>query len=109
MDMRRVLIAFAMAASIAGGSTYLLSRRLKPAASGPPMILIVAAAKDLSAGVPLTTQDLTTISWPDNVPLTGSIGKIEGAVGRPLMTSVAAKQPLFERDLAAAGSGFGLS
>ena len=98
-----------MAAIIAGGSTYMISRRLKPPPAGPGLISIVAAAKDLTPGVPLSAQDLTTIDWPDNVPLAGSINKIEGAVGRPLIVSVAAREPLLERDLAALGSGFGLS
>jgi pilus assembly protein CpaB len=98
-----------MAAIIAGGSTYLISRRLRPTSAGPGLIQIVAAAKDLPAGIPLSAQDLTTIGWPDNVPLAGSINKIEAAVGRPLLISVSAKQPLLDRDLAAAGSGFGLS
>jgi pilus assembly protein CpaB len=35
--------------------------------------------------------------------------KIEEAVGRPPTVSLMAKQPILQRDLAAAGSGFGLS
>src|SRR5215510_4601986 len=98
-----------MAAVIAGGATYLVARRLQPPPSGPSVISIVAAAKDLSPGIPLTAQDLTTIAWPENVALPGSMKKPEDAVGRPLMASVKAKQPLLERDLAASGSGFGLA
>jgi pilus assembly protein CpaB len=98
-----------MAAGIAGGTTFFIARRLRPPVQGPGTIQIVAAAKDLSLGVPLAKEDLTMIGWPDNVPLTGSINKVEDAVGRPLMVSVAAKQPLLERDLAMAGSGFGLA
>jgi len=60
-----------MAAVIAGGATYVVARRLQPPPSGPSLISIVAAAKDLSPGVPLTAQDLTTIAWPDNVTLPG--------------------------------------
>jgi pilus assembly protein CpaB len=57
----------------------------------------------------LTPQDLTTIGWPDNLPLDGSISKVEDAVGRPLRVSLAARQPVLQRHLAAAGSGFGLA
>ena len=78
-------------------------------AAGPNMIPVVAAAKDLTAGTQLTAQDLTTIAWPENVPLPGSMKKTEEAVGRPLMISVAAQQPLMQRDLAASGSGAGLA
>ena len=98
-----------MAAIIAGGSTYLVSRRLRPATAGPQLVTIVAAAKDLSPGVPLTVEDLTTIGWPNSVALEGSLTKVEDAVGRPLRVSVAANQPLLQRHLAAAGAGFGLS
>jgi len=98
-----------MAAVIAGGATYLVARRLQPAPTGPSVISIVAAAKDLTPGVPLTAQDLTMIAWPENVALPGSLRKPDEAVGRPLMVSVAAKQPLLQRDLAASGSGFGLA
>jgi pilus assembly protein CpaB len=103
------LIAFLLAAAIAGGSTYLISQRLRPGVAAPNTIAVVAAAKDLPAGAQLTAQDLTTIQWPENVPLTGSLRKPEEAVGRPLILSVTAKQPLLQRDLAAAGSGFGLA
>src|SRR4029453_1946825 len=109
MDIRRILIAFVMAAIIAGGATYLVARRLQPPPAGPNMISIVAAARDLAPGVPLTAQDLTTIAWPDNVALPGSMRKMEDVIGRPLMVSASAKQPLLQRDLAAPGSGFGLS
>jgi pilus assembly protein CpaB len=109
MDIRRILIAFVMAAIIAGGATYLVARRLQPPPVGPNMISIVAAAKDLLPGVPLTAQDLTTIAWPENVTLPGSMRKPEDVIGRPLMVSVSAKQPLVQRDLAAPGSGYGLS
>jgi pilus assembly protein CpaB len=98
-----------MAAVIAGGATYLVARRLQPPPAGPNMISIVAAAKDLSPGVPLTAQDLTTIAWPDNVALPGAMRKPEEVIGRPLMVSASAKQPLLQRDLAAPGSGYGLS
>ena len=98
-----------MAAIIAGGATYLVARRLQPPPAGPNMISIVAAAKDLSPGVPLTAQDLTTIAWPENVSMPGSMRKPEDVIGRPLMVSVSAKQPLVQRDLAAPGSGYGLS
>src|SRR5215510_6876448 len=98
-----------MAAIIAGGATYLVARRLQPPPAGPNMISIVAAAKDLLPGVPLTAQDLTTIAWPENVTLPGSMRKPEDVIGRPLMVSVSAKQPLVQRDLAAPGSGYGLS
>lgn len=98
-----------MAAIIAGGSTYLISTRLRPTSAGPNMLSIVAAAKDLPAGVPLSAQDLAVVSWPDTLALEGSLNKIEDAVGRPLLFPIASKQPLLQRHLAAVGAGFGLA
>jgi len=98
-----------MAVLIAGASTYLISRKLRAPAAASRLVTIVAAAKDLVPGVPVTPQDLTTVGWPDNLPLDGSISKVEDAVGRPLRVSLAARQPVLQRHLAAAGSGFGLA
>jgi pilus assembly protein CpaB len=98
-----------MAAVIAGGATFLISRRLRPTETGPKMISILAASKDLSAGVPLTAEDVMTVGWPEAVPMEGSLKKPEDVVGRPLRVSVSAKQPLLEHYLAAPGSGFGLA
>ncbi len=98
-----------MAVLIAGASTYLISRKLRAPAAASRLVTIVAAARDLVPGVPLTPQDLTTVGWPDNLPLDGSISKVEDAVGRPLRVSLAARQPVLQRHLAAAGSGFGLA
>src|SRR5207249_7191243 len=98
-----------MAVLIAGASTYLISRKLRAPAAASGLVNIVAAARDLVPGVPLTPQDLTTIGWPDHLAIDGSISKVEDAVGRPLRVSLAARQPVLQRHLAAAGSGFGLA
>ncbi len=109
MDLRRILIAFALSAVISTALTVLLAKKLRPSSSGPAVIQVVAASKQLAAGVPLTAQDLTTISWPSNIPLNGSVNKTEDVIGHPLRVSVDAMQPILDRDLAAAGSGFGLA
>src|SRR5262249_33167582 len=98
-----------MAAIIAGGATYLVARRLQPPPAGPNMISIVAAAKELFSRVPLTRPDLTTIAFPQKLTTTSPMRKPEDVLGRPIMVSVSAKQPLVQRDLAAPGSGYGLS
>src|SRR5438445_8935516 len=98
-----------MAVLIAGASTYLISRKLRAPAAASRLVTIVAAARDLVPGVPVTPQDLTTVGWPDHLAIDGSISKVEDAVGRPLRVSLAARQPVLQRHLAAAGSGFGLA
>jgi len=70
---------------------------------------VVAAAADIPAGVTLAPKDVVAINWPSDVPLPGSFSKVEDVVGRPLIYSVNAKEPIFAHDLAAAGSGIGLT
>jgi pilus assembly protein CpaB len=103
------MLAFFMAAILAGGITYLLYRRLRGNASQPHVTQIVAATVDLPIGVALTTKDVTLVDWPSEVPLAGAFSKIDAVVGHPLVQSVGAKQPIFQRDLGIEGSGIGLS
>jgi pilus assembly protein CpaB len=87
---------------------WILSGRLR--ANVPTeKIQIVAAAKDLPAGVALGAGDVTLIDWPATVPLPGSFSKTDQVLGRPLIYALGTKEPLMERDLAVAGSGLGLA
>lgn len=103
------MTAFVLAGLLAGGVVWLLSGRLRANTPNPQTTQIVAAAKDLPAGVPLTAEDVTMISWPANTPLPGSFSKADGVLGRPLIYAIGAKEPLVDRDLAVAGSGIGLA
>jgi len=87
---------------------WILSSRLR-ANTPTQKIQIVAAAKDLPAGVALGAGDVTLIDWPATVPLPGSFSKTDQVLGRPLIYAVGVKEPLMERDLAVAGSGLGLA
>ena len=84
-------------------------RRLRLSASQSKIVRVVAAAKDLAAGVTLAPQDLILLDWPADIPLASSFSKTEAVVGRPLIYSMGSKEPILERDLAVAGSGIGLS
>jgi len=70
---------------------------------------IVAAAQELPQGIALSNKDLVLLDWPSDVPLTGSISKIEAVIGHPLLHSLGAKEPVLLRDLAVEGSGVGLA
>lgn len=110
MDVRRLSIALLIALVLSGGATYLLYSHLrsqKPAA--PATIRVVAATQPLAAGTPLTAETLKVVDWPENMPITGSFTKPEQVVGRSLIYPVSPNQPLVETDLAAPGSGIGLS
>lgn len=98
-----------MAAILAGGITFLLYRRLSASRSQRHMTKIVAAAADLPMGATLATKDVVLVDWPSDVPLAGTFSKADGVFGRPLIQSVGAKQPIFERDLGVQGSGIGLA
>jgi pilus assembly protein CpaB len=98
-----------LAALLAGGITYVMYSRLRKNAARPQLTQIVSAAKDLPAGVALGADDVTMIDWPVSVPLPGSFTKTEQVVGRPLIYTLGAREPVLERDLAIPGSGIGLS
>ena len=97
-----------MAVPLACGLTYLVYKRLSAASGKPTTTQIVAAAGDLPSGITLAAKDLKLVNWPKDIPLAGSISKIEDAAGRPLIFSLKANEPILSRDLAAAGAGIGL-
>ena len=98
-----------IALALAGGTTYLVYRRLRLSAAHPQLTQIVAAAQAVQVGVALTPKDVKLIDWPLSVPLTGTYTKIDDVVGRPLIYPVSAGEPVLDRDLAKPGSGIGLS
>jgi len=97
-----------MAALLAGGITFLVFKRLHTGAEKPATQSVVAA-QDLPMGVALTAKDVVLADWPSETPLAGSFPKPEAVVGKPLVRSVGAKEPIFERDLGVEGSGIGIS
>jgi pilus assembly protein CpaB len=109
MDLRRILIAFLLAAVLAGGITYGVYRRLRMSSEQRRVVQVVAAAQALPSGSTLAAKDLILVDWPSDVPLPGSFAKIEAVVGRPLLYPLGAKEPVMERDMGVTGSGIGLS
>lgn len=110
MDIRRLSLALFIALVLSAGATYLLYSRIrnqKPAA--PLTVRVVAAVDQLTAGTPLAATNLKVVDWPASIPLTGSFSKPEQIIGRSLVYPVSPNQPLVESDLAAPGSGIGLS
>ncbi len=75
----------------------------------PKYIQIVAAAKDVQAGIALSSEDVSLVQWPETFPLPGSVTKVEDVVGRPLIYPLGKGEPVIARDLAVPGSGIGLS
>ena len=110
MDMRRVVVALALALALSGGVAYLLYGRLRQRGpAGPPVTKIVAAAKNVAAGAALRQEDITLVDWPQSVLPVGTYSKIEDVLGRALIYPLSEKEPVLLRDLAEPGSGISLS
>ena len=110
MDLKRVAVALLAALVLAVGASYFVYVKLREQrAQQPHTVKIVAATKPLQAGAALSSDNVTMIDWPSNMPLTGSFAKAEDVVGRSLIYPVTENQPILERDVAAAGSGIGIT
>lgn len=108
---RRLMLALVVALLISGLFTFWLSRRFVHASRTPvqPPNQYVAAARALDPGEVIRKEDLTMIDWPRSHPLTGSFGKVDDVVGRAVLYPLSSGQPILDRQLAAAGSGAGLT
>lgn len=84
-------------------SYFLYSRIKRQYAQSVQPLKIVAAAKPLDAGTTITADEVTTIDWPVNFPLEGSITKPQDVIGRMVVYSIAMKEPIREQLLAAPG------
>lgn len=108
---RRLMLALVVALVISGLFTFWLSRRFVHAARTPvqPPNQYVAAGRALDPGEVIRKEDLTMIEWPQSHPLAGSFVRIDDVVGRAVLYPLSAGQPILDRQLAAAGSGAGLT
>src|SRR5271169_1111679 len=107
---RRLGFALLMALVVSVTATALLYGHIKRQLLGKTQTTkILAAARALDAGTPVTAEQLTVIDWPNNVPFEGTISKPEDAIGRILLYPIAAKQPLRDQLLAAPGAAVGLT
>jgi pilus assembly protein CpaB len=106
MNVRRLLIAMAVAIFISGGLTLWLGRTMhRSAKRSAEKLKYVAASKPLSAGDVLTADNLATVDWPSDLPLQGALIHKEDATGRVVMGAVAAGEPILDRQLGVAGAG----
>ncbi len=110
MNSRRLLIALFIALLLAGGVTFVISRKLV----GRPAPLVqfqryVAASRALQPGEVLKPEDLTTVEWPNSHPLSGAFTKAAELSGRAVIYPVASSEPVLQDYLAAPGSVIGLT
>lgn len=112
MNPRRLLVALLTALLLSGAATYFLTRRINGRngrSAAPATQKYVAASRPLPAGELLKPDNLTWVDWPAKMPLPGAFSKMEDVSGRAVVYPMAARQPVLEGYLAAAGSGIGLT
>src|SRR5882724_3151032 len=107
MGPRRLGFALLAALVISIGITTVFYLRVTRQGNRPTKRVIAAAAA-LQPGTPVAAENLTEISWPENVPMEGLIEKKEDVAGHVLASAVAKGEPILRRDLASSGS-FGLA
>jgi pilus assembly protein CpaB len=70
---------------------------------------LVVAAQPLSPGASLTAESVKTVRVPESFFPKGGYSRTEDVVGRPVISSMQADEPLLDSRLAARGSGFGVA
>ena len=109
MTARRLLAALLLALVGSGLFTFWISKNFsKPVAAASPTQQYVAALHALEPGEILQKTNLTLVDWSGN-KLDGGYVKADDLVGRSVLYPLAAGEPILDRQLAAAGSGLGLS
>jgi len=110
MNPRRLVIALLIALLLSGGMTFFISRKVaNRSAARPQTRRYVAASRSIQSGELLKQENLTTVDWPDAVPVQGGFKKPDELVGRSVIYPVGSGQPILDTYLAAPGSGIGLT
>jgi pilus assembly protein CpaB len=108
---RRFAVAALLALIITSAVAYFFWRKIannKPPVVQPP-IQYVTTSHPMNPGETLRTQDLTMVNWPRTNPLNGAFVHPQDVVGRSLLYPVVPGQPILDQQLAALGSGIGLT
>lgn len=109
MNVRRLLAALLMALFGSAVFTFWISKKLARPVNTARVQQYVASTQDLNAGDSLQKQSLTLVNWQSDKPLEGAFAKSEDLIGRTVLYSVSAGEPIRSRYLANADSGIGLS
>jgi pilus assembly protein CpaB len=111
MKAKRLLTSLLIALAVSGLFTFWLSRRVAKGtrATVPQKQRYVAASEALDAGELLKPASLQMVDWPVSSPLSGGFTRIDDVAGRIVLYPLPKGEPILERQLAAAGSGAGLT
>jgi pilus assembly protein CpaB len=110
---KRFLGVLMFAFVVALGASLVLYRVLsnkQPSAKAAPTstMHIAVATRDLELGRVLKEDDVKLEEWGGAVPV-GATSKVQDLVGRGVITTIIAKEPILETRLAARGAGGGLA
>jgi pilus assembly protein CpaB len=107
----RTLIVLAIAiavATIASLSIYRAVSRIPVREVEVATAYAVVAARPLTTGTLLTTDDVKVVAWPAKTQIPGGFSDVKGVVNRGLIAPVLMNEPITESKLAPAGTGGGL-
>jgi pilus assembly protein CpaB len=109
---KRLMSVFAFAFIISAGATLVLYRlvaaRATPTAAKAATARVVVASRNLEVGTLIKDVDVKMGEWSGNIPQEYST-KMEDVVGRGVISTIYAGEPLVSTRLAARGSGAGLA
>jgi pilus assembly protein CpaB len=108
---KRFMTVVAAAVLIAGAATFILWRLILGRVRSPAPVAtarLVVAARDLNVGMLIREPDVKLVGWSGTVP-NGAAKTLADAIGRGVVASVYAGEPLVEGRLAPKGAGGGLA
>ena len=108
---QRLLSVLTFAFVVSAGASFLLYRLIASRVSAnakQPTVQVILASRNLDLGTLIRDADLKSGDWSGPLPL-GAVMKKEDVVGRGVMSTIYANEPLLESRLAPKGAGAGLA
>lgn len=113
MNRKKLLVVLLLALVSGGLASYLSLARSGPSALVPsastPTSSIIVAARALPPGAMIQAADVRQIPWASATPPSGTLTRVEDAVGRVVRVPFSADEPILASLLARQGSESGLS
>jgi len=108
---RRLMTILVVALIVATGASYLVYRVVRISMAGAATAAtaqVIVAARDLPVGSMVQAADLATGQWVGVVPK-GVVARKEDAIGRGVVSTLYAGEPVMESRLAKPGAGAGMA